>query len=123
MEFDIRNEMNNGQTSLSEKMLEHANRIADAVFPEPVAQEAEGGFNSEGLQCAVDRIENALMCYVVPFQKKVLEIIMEAFPAKEAQYEQEIRRQEADDALLNATTEWATEKVEKLTRILKDLVL
>ena len=123
MGLDIQDEINNGQTSLSEKMLEHANRIADAVFPEPVAQEAEGGFNSEGLQCAVDRIENALMIYAVPFQKQILKLVMDNFPAKEAQYEQEIRRQEADDALLNATTEWATEKVEKLTRILKDLVL
>jgi len=110
---DIQNEVNNGQTSLSEKILEHANKIANAICPEVVEQE-EGTVKSEYLSLAANRVENALMIYTVPFQKKVLQIVMDNFPAKEVQYEQEVRRQEADDALLNATTEWPTEEVEAL---------
>jgi hypothetical protein len=96
-------------------------KVADAVFPEPVAQETEGEFGRESLQCAVGHIEEVLVCYVVPFQKKILQTAMDAFPAKEVQYEQEVRRQTADDNLLDITSKWPTVKVEKLNTILKGL--
>jgi len=106
-------------TSLIQKMVEHATKIADAVCPEPAGQETERESIREVLRCAVESLEKQLAVYAVPFQKKVLQVVMENFPAKEAQYEQEVRRQEADDNLLDATSEWPVEEVEALVAALR----
>ena len=87
---------------------------------ESLEQGTNREFGRESLQCAVGHLEELLRIYTVPFQKKVLQIVMEAFPAKEAQYKQEVRRQEADDNLLDVTSPWPVEKLERLLSILKD---
>jgi hypothetical protein len=111
------------QVAWIKKAFEHANKIADAVCPESGEQREEGTFESEHLSLGVKHVENALMIYAVPFQKQILKLVMDNFPAKEEKHNQEVRRQEADNALLNAITGWSVEKVEKLTNILKNLVL
>jgi hypothetical protein len=100
-----------------------AKAMEDTSAPGTAGQREEGTFESEHLSLGVKHVENALMIYAVPFQKQILKLVMDNFPAKEAQYEQEVRRQEADDNLLDATSEWPVEKIKKLTNNLKDLVL
>jgi hypothetical protein len=87
---------------------------------ESLAQETEGEFGRESLQCAVGHLEELLMIYTVPFQKKILQVVMDAFPAKEVQYEQEVRRQTADDNLLDVTSSWPVERLENLILTLKE---
>jgi hypothetical protein len=87
---------------------------------ESLAPETGGEFGSGSLRCAIGHLEELLRIYTVPFQKRILQTAMDAFPAKEVQYEQEVRRQEADDNLLDATSEWPVEKLERLLTILKD---
>lgn len=87
---------------------------------ESLVPETGGEFGSESLQYAVGHLEELLRCYVVPFQKKILKIIADNFPAKEAQYAEEIRRQAADDELLDVTSSWPVEKLESLLITLKE---
>ena len=100
-----------------------AKAMEDTSAPGTAGQREEGTFESEHLSLGVKHVENALMIYAVPFQKQILKLVMDNFPAKEEKHNQEVRRQEADNALLNAITGWSVEKVEKLTNILKNLVL
>lgn len=99
-----------------------ANAINDVKIPEFVSQEGERTFDEEHFSLAKKHVDEALEFYTPFFCEKVLRIVIAELEPKKKKYEQEVRRQEADNALLNAIIEWPAEKVEKLTSVLSTLV-
>ena len=97
--------------------------LEDMEDPGLVDQKNEPDSGEEHFSRKVEDVEDALKFYTPIFQEKVLLAVLARLAEKKKAYELEIKRQEADDALLNAITEWSTEKVNKLISILKDLVL
>jgi hypothetical protein len=100
-----------------------AKAMEDMEDPGLVDQKNESDSGEEHFSRKVEDVEDALKFYTPIFQEKVLLAVLARLAEKKKAYELEIKRQEADDALLNAITEWSTEKVNKLISILKDLVL
>jgi len=100
-----------------------AKATEDTEDPGLVDQKNEPDSGEEHFSLVKAHVWEALKFYTPPFCEKVLQTVIAELAEKKKSYELEMQRQTADDALLNATQEWSTEKVEKLTSVLKDLVL
>jgi len=83
-------------------------------------ESSEGTFESEHFSLVKKHIDEALEFYAPPFCEKVLQTVIAELAEKKKEYELKVKRQDADNELLNVTGEWPTEKLERLLTILKD---
>jgi hypothetical protein len=119
----ILNEAISEQLTRIKKAFEKA--MEDMEDPGLVTQKNEPDSSEEHFSRKVKNVEDALELYTPIFQEKILLAVLARLAEKKKAYELEVQRQTAFDNLLNALDEvtWSTERIEKLTNNLKNLVL
>jgi hypothetical protein len=91
----------------------------ESIIPEVGEQESEPTFESEHFSLVKAHVWEALKFYTPPFCEKVLQTVIAELAEKKKEYELEVKRQDADNELLNVTSEWPTEKLEVLITTLR----
>jgi hypothetical protein len=95
----------------------------DTDYPGLVDQKNEPDSGEEHFSHKIKDVENALELYTPVFQEKILLAVLARLAEKKKEYELELQQNAACDDLLDVVGKWSVEKIEKLTSVLKDLVL
>lgn len=96
-----------------------AKALEDTSAPEFVSQEGERTFDEKHFSLAKKHVNEALKFYTPFFCEKVLQAVIAELEPKKKEYELEVKRQDADNELLDVTSEWSTEKLEALIATLR----